>query len=50
VAIVAEHLDSGTRIERVTDGEGRIFLPSLRTGTYNITADLRASGASFVPV
>src|SRR5689334_12024614 len=40
VTIVAEHLDSGTRIERVTDGEGRYFLPSLRTGTYNLTADL----------
>jgi hypothetical protein len=40
VTIVAEHLDSGTRIERVTDGQGRYFLPSLRTGTYTITADL----------
>jgi len=40
VTIVAEHLDSGTRIERVTDGEGRYFLPSLRTGTYTLTADL----------
>src|SRR5437870_4148304 len=40
VAIVAEHLDSGARIERVTDGEGRYFLPSLRTGTYTITAEL----------
>src|SRR5580765_4021399 len=40
VTIVAEHLDSGTRIEHVTDGEGRYFLPSLRTGTYNLTADL----------
>jgi len=40
VTIVAEHVDSGTRIERVSDGEGRYFLPSLRTGTYTITADL----------
>src|SRR6185369_899807 len=40
VTIVAEHLDSGTRIEHVTDGEGRYFFPSLRTGTYNLTADL----------
>src|SRR5436190_11920533 len=40
VAIVAEHLDSGTRLERITDGQGRYFLPSLRTGTYTITADL----------
>ena len=40
VSIVAEHLESGTRIERVTDGEGRYFLASLRTGTYTITAEL----------
>ena len=40
VAVVAAHLDSGTRIERVTDGEGRYFFPSLRTGSYTITADL----------
>ena len=41
VSIVAEHLESGTRIERVTDGEGRYFLASLRTGTYTITAELQ---------
>jgi hypothetical protein len=40
VAVVAAHLDSGTRIEHVTDGEGRYFFPSLRTGSYTITADL----------
>ena len=40
VTIVAEHLDSGTRIERVTDGEGRYFLASLRTGPYTLTAEL----------
>ncbi|HYS27695.1 MAG TPA: carboxypeptidase-like regulatory domain-containing protein, partial [Vicinamibacterales bacterium] len=36
VIVVAEQRESGTRIERVTDGEGRYFLPSLRTGTYTI--------------
>src|SRR5438874_12965029 len=41
VSIVAEQLESGTRIERVTDGEGRYFLASLRTGTYTITAELQ---------
>ena len=41
VSIVAEHLESGTRIERVTDGEGRYFLASLRTGTYTLTAELQ---------
>jgi hypothetical protein len=40
VIVVAEQRESGTRIERVTDGEGRYFLPSLRTGTYTITAEL----------
>ena len=40
VTIVAEQLDSGARIERVTDGQGRYFLASLRTGTYTITAEL----------
>src|SRR5689334_17789279 len=40
VAVIAEHVESGTRIDRITDGEGRYFLPSLRTGTYNLTADL----------
>ena len=40
VTIVAEHLESGTRVERVTDGAGRYFLASLRTGTYTITAEL----------
>src|ERR1051325_4805285 len=40
VSIVAEHLESGARIERVTDGEGRYFLASLRTGIYTLTAEL----------
>src|SRR6267143_3753 len=40
VIVVAEQRESGARIERVTDGEGRYFLPSLRTGTYTITAEL----------
>ena len=40
VTIVADHLESGARIERVTDAEGRYFLASLRTGTYTITAEL----------
>jgi hypothetical protein len=40
VIIVAEHLDSGTRVEHVTDEQGRYFLASLRTGTYTITAEL----------
>jgi len=40
VIVVAEQRESGTRIERVTDGEGRYFLPSLRTGSYTLTAEL----------
>ena len=33
-------LESGTRVERVTDVHGRYFLPSLRVGTYVITVEL----------
>ena len=38
--VVAEHVESGTKIARVTDEQGRYFLPSLRVGTYVITAEL----------
>jgi hypothetical protein len=40
VIVAAAQRESGARIERVTDGEGRYFLPSLRTGTYTLTAEL----------
>ena len=40
VVVVAEHVDSGTRTERVTDGEGRFLLPLLRVGSYTITVEL----------
>ena len=40
VVVVAEHVDSGTRTERVTDGEGRFLLPLLRVGGYTITVEL----------
>ncbi|HLG56573.1 MAG TPA: carboxypeptidase-like regulatory domain-containing protein [Vicinamibacterales bacterium] len=38
--VVAEHLESGTKVARVTDDQGRYFLPSLRVGTYVIAAEL----------
>ena len=38
--IVADHLESGTKVVHVTDEQGRYFLPSLRVGTYVITAEL----------
>ena len=38
--VVAEHVESGTRVERVTDEQGRYFLPSLRVGTYLLTVEL----------
>jgi hypothetical protein len=38
--VVAEHLESGGRIERVSDEQGRYFLPSLRVGVYRITVQL----------
>ncbi|MGE0444811.1 MAG: carboxypeptidase regulatory-like domain-containing protein [Vicinamibacterales bacterium] len=40
VTIVAEHVESGTRIERVTDEQGQFLLPSLRVGTYTLTSEL----------
>ncbi|MGH9199693.1 MAG: carboxypeptidase-like regulatory domain-containing protein [Vicinamibacterales bacterium] len=40
VTVVAEHAESGVRIERLTDSEGRFFLPSLRVGPYTISAAL----------
>jgi hypothetical protein len=38
--VIAEHLESGTRVERVSDEQGRFLLPSLRVGAYTITVDL----------
>ena len=43
--VTARHADSGLVVERVTDNEGRFFLPALRTGTWTITAAL----AGFTP-
>ena len=40
VTIVAEHLESGTSVTRVTDTEGRYLLPSLRVGNYTIVTEL----------
>ena len=40
VTIVATNVNTGARVERVTDGEGRYFLASLRVGIYDITAEL----------
>lgn len=39
-AITAVHTASGISIERVTDGDGRFFLPALAIGTWDITAQL----------
>jgi len=38
--VTATHPASGTVVERVTDGEGRFFLPALRIGQWDITATL----------
>jgi hypothetical protein len=38
--VVASHPDTGFTIERVTDTEGRFFLPALPTGGWNVTAEL----------
>ena len=39
-AVLAEHFESGTKVERVADAQGRYFLPSLRVGAYRITVQL----------
>ncbi len=36
----ASHPTSGFAIERVTDAEGRFFLPALPTGNWDVTAEL----------
>jgi len=38
--VSAEHVETGTKVERVTDERGRYFLPSLRVGSYVITTEL----------
>lgn len=40
VSVVATHLESGTRVERVTDDQGSYRLPGLPVGTYSLTATL----------
>src|SRR5262245_32579177 len=40
VTVTARHRDAGLVLERVTDAEGRFFLPALRIGTWEIKADL----------
>ena len=38
--VVATHPASGFTIERVTDAEGRFYLPALPTGVWRVTAEL----------
>jgi hypothetical protein len=38
--VVATHVDSGTRTERVTDASGRFLLASLRGGAYSLTVEI----------
>jgi hypothetical protein len=40
VILVATHVASGSKVERVSDGAGRFFLPALTVGEYTITAEL----------
>jgi len=40
VTIRARHPESGTLLERITDAEGRFFLPALRIGRWEISATL----------
>jgi hypothetical protein len=43
--VTARHDASGTVVERITDSEGRFFLPALRIGQWELTATL----AGFAP-
>src|SRR5262245_2498199 len=45
VAVTARHPDAGLVLERVTDAEGRFFLPALRIGAWEVKAEL----AGFAP-
>ena len=38
--VTAKHAASGTMVERVTDGEGRFFLPALRIGQWDVTVTM----------
>jgi hypothetical protein len=38
--VAAQHVATSARTERVTDEQGRFFLPSLRVGAYVVTIDL----------
>jgi hypothetical protein len=40
VMVVAQHLESGARTERLTDAGGHYLLPLLRVGSYTLTAEL----------
>jgi hypothetical protein len=40
VTVIAEHRETGARVVRTTDNEGRYFLPSLPVGAYTVTAEL----------
>lgn len=39
--VLAEHIASGIKLERVTDEQGRFLLPSLRVGDYTVTVELQ---------
>ena len=38
--VTAEHVETGTSVQRLTDSEGRYFLPALRIGGHIVTAAL----------
>ena len=40
VTVVARQVESGVRVERVTDDQGRYRFPSLVVGTYTVTGEL----------
>ena len=48
--VTARHSTAGLTVERVTDADGRFFLPALRIGTWEITANLTGFRAQSLTV
>src|SRR5262249_39056598 len=40
VNVAATNVASGLKVERISDGAGRFFLPALPVGEYTVTAEL----------
>ena len=48
--VTGKHAASGTTIERVTDDEGRFFLPALRIGQWDVTVVMPGFASQSRPI